>query len=54
MYQLKLASVWAKGQKVEWQLAETLVKTIAENPANYTRLYDNDISVQEKIENDCY
>ena len=31
-------------------LAETLVKTIDENPANYTRLYDNDLSVQEKIE----
>ena len=47
---VELASVWADGAEGGVALAETLVKTIDENPANYTRLYDNDLSVQEKIE----
>ena len=47
---VELASVWADGAEGGVALAETLVKTISENPANYTRLYDNDLSVQEKIE----
>ena len=47
---VELASVWADGAEGGVTLAETLVKTISENPANYTRLYDNDLSVQEKIE----
>lgn len=45
-----MASVWADGVEGGVELAETVVKTIAENPANYKRLYDNDLSVQEKIE----
>ena len=47
---VELASVWADGAEGGVALAETLVNTISENPANYTRLYDNDLSVQEKIE----
>ncbi|CIV97677.1 formate-tetrahydrofolate ligase [Streptococcus pneumoniae] len=47
---VELASVWADGAEGGVALAETVVKTIAENPANYKRLYDNDLSVQEKIE----
>jgi len=47
---VELASVWADGAEGGVALAETLVKTVAENPANYTRLYDNELSVQEKIE----
>ena len=35
---------------VELNLLETLVKTIETSPANYTRLYDNNLSVEEKIE----
>ena len=31
-------------------LAETVVKTIDEKPAHYTRLYDNDSTIEEKIE----
>ena len=38
---VELASVWADGAEGGVSLAETLVKTIDENPANYTRLYDN-------------
>ena len=47
---VELASVWADGAEGGVALAETVVKTIAETPANYKRLYDNDLSVQEKIE----
>ncbi|MDU1702320.1 MAG: formate--tetrahydrofolate ligase, partial [Streptococcus mitis] len=47
---VELASVWADGAEGGVALAETVVKTISENPANYKRLYDNDLSVQEKIE----
>ena len=47
---VELASVWADGAEGGVALAETIVKTIDENPANYKRLYDNDLSVQEKIE----
>ena len=47
---VELASVWANGAEGGVALAETVVKTIAETPANYTRLYDNELSVQEKIE----
>ena len=45
---VELASVWADGAEGGVSLAETLVKTIDENPANYTRLYENELSVQEK------
>ena len=47
---VELASVWADGAKGGVALAETVVKTIAEEPAHYTRLYDNDLSIEEKIE----
>ena len=30
-------------------LAETVVETLETSPANYSRLYDNDLSVEEKI-----
>lgn len=45
----ELASVWAKGAEGGVELAETIVKTIDEKPAHYTRLYDNDLTVEEKI-----
>ena len=47
---VELASVWANGADGGVDLAETLVKTIETSPANYTRLYDNNLSVEEKIE----
>ena len=47
---VELASVWADGAEGGVALAETLVKTIDEEPAHYTRLYDNDLSIEEKIE----
>ena len=47
---VELASVWADGAEGGVSLAETVVKTINEEPAHYTRLYDNDLSIEEKIE----
>lgn len=47
---VELASVWANGADGGVDLAETLVQTIETSPANYTRLYDNNLSVEEKIE----
>ena len=47
---VELASVWADGAEGGVSLAETVVKTIDEEPAHYTRLYDNDLSIEEKIE----
>ena len=46
---VELASVWANGADGGVELAETLVKTIETSPANYTRLYDNNLSVEEKL-----
>lgn len=46
---VELASVWADGADGGLALAETVVETLETNPANYTRLYDNDLSVEEKI-----
>ena len=46
---VELASVWADGADGGLALAETVVETIETNPANYSRLYDNDLSVEEKI-----
>ena len=46
---VELASVWADGADGGIALAETVVETLETSPANYTRLYDNDLSVEEKI-----
>ncbi|EFV99392.1 formate--tetrahydrofolate ligase [Streptococcus australis] len=46
---VELASVWADGADGGLALAETVVKTLETSPANYSRLYDNDLSVEEKI-----
>ena len=46
---VELASVWADGADGGLALAETVVETIETSPANYSRLYDNDLSVEEKI-----
>lgn len=46
---VELASVWADGAYGGLALAETVVETLETSPANYTRLYDNDLSVEEKI-----
>ena len=46
---VELASVWADGADGGVALAETVVETLETSPANYTRLYDNDLSVEEKI-----
>ena len=46
---VELASVWADGADGGLVLAETVVETLETSPANYTRLYDNDLSVEEKI-----
>ena len=46
---VELASVWANGADGGLALAETVVETLETSPANYTRLYNNDLSVEEKI-----
>ena len=46
---VELASVWADGADGGLALAETVVETLETSPANYSRLYDNDLSVEEKI-----
>ena len=46
---VELAGVWADGADGGLALAETVVETLETSPANYTRLYDNDLSVEEKI-----
>ncbi|MFS9221147.1 formate--tetrahydrofolate ligase [Streptococcus australis] len=46
---VELASVWADGADGGLALAETVVEILETSPANYTRLYDNDLSVEEKI-----
>ena len=46
---VELANVWADGADGGLALAETVVETLETSPANYTRLYDNDLSVEEKI-----
>ena len=46
---VELASVWADGADGGLALAETVVETLETSPANYCRLYDNDLSVEEKI-----
>lgn len=46
---VELASVWANGAEGGVDLAETLVETIATNPANYQRLYKADDSLEEKV-----
>ncbi|MDO4666362.1 MAG: formate--tetrahydrofolate ligase [Streptococcus sp.] len=47
---VELASVWANGADGGVALAETLIQTIEDHPANYTRLYDNNATIEEKIE----
>lgn len=46
---VELASVWADGADGGLALVETVVETLETSPANYNRLYDNDLSVEEKI-----
>lgn len=46
---VELASVWADGADGGLAIAETVVETLETSPANYSRLYDNDLSVEEKI-----
>ena len=46
---VELASVWADGADGGLALAETVVETLETSPADYSRLYDNDLSVEEKI-----
>ena len=46
---VELASVWTDGADGGLALAETVVETFETSPANYSRLYDNDLSVEEKI-----
>ena len=46
---VELASVWADGADGGVALAETVVATLETSPASYTRLYDNDLSIEEKI-----
>ena len=46
---VELASVWADGADGGVALAETVVATLETSTASYTRLYDNDLSIEEKI-----
>ena len=46
---VELASVWADGADGGVDLAKTLIKTIEDNPANYTRLYDDSDDLETKI-----
>lgn len=44
-----LASVWAKGAEGGVDLAQTVLDTIERQSANYTRLYDDKQTIEEKI-----
>ena len=44
-----LASVWANGADGGVELAETVVSTIENQPAQYQRLYDDGETIEEKI-----
>lgn len=46
---VELASVWANGADGSVDLANTLINTIENNPSHYKRLYDNNLSVEEKV-----
>ena len=46
---VELASVWANGADGGVDLANTLINTIENNPPHYKRLYDNNLSVEEKV-----
>ncbi|MCB5131883.1 formate--tetrahydrofolate ligase [Streptococcus mutans] len=46
---VELASVWANGADGGVDLANTLINTIENNPSHYKRLYDNNLSVEEKV-----
>ena len=46
---VELASVWANGADGGVDLANTLLNTIENNPSHYKRLYDNNLSVEEKV-----
>ncbi|MGT2667515.1 formate--tetrahydrofolate ligase [Streptococcus rifensis] len=45
-----LTSVWAKGAEGGVALAEALIETLDTKPSNYTRLYQDDESIEAKIE----
>ncbi len=47
---VELASVWAKGAEGGLALAETVVKVIDEDKADYQRLYSDQDSIEEKIQ----
>lgn len=46
---VELASVWANGAEGGIALAETVVKVIEQEKANYQRLYNDQDSVEEKV-----
>ncbi|MFC3932273.1 formate--tetrahydrofolate ligase [Streptococcus dentapri] len=46
----ELASVWAKGAEGGLDLARSLVNVVEAETSNYKTLYDNDASIEEKIE----
>ncbi|KKF44006.1 formate--tetrahydrofolate ligase [Streptococcus uberis] len=46
---VELASVWANGAEGGVALAETVVKVIEQEKANYQRLYNDQDSVEEKV-----
>ncbi|MCK1192573.1 formate--tetrahydrofolate ligase [Streptococcus uberis] len=46
---VELASVWANGAEGGVALAETVVKVIEQEKANYQRLYNDQNSVEEKV-----
>ena len=46
---VELASVWTNGADGGVDLANTLINTIENNPSHYKRLYDNNLSVEEKV-----
>ncbi|MBY5034563.1 formate--tetrahydrofolate ligase [Streptococcus gallolyticus] len=46
---VELASVWANGAEGGVELAQTVVETIENIPTNYTRLYDDNQSIEDKI-----
>ncbi|MFS1664123.1 formate--tetrahydrofolate ligase [Streptococcus sp. zg-JUN1979] len=46
---VELASVWADGAEGGLALAQTVVDTIEQHPATYTRLYSDQDSLEEKV-----
>ncbi len=48
-----ISDVWAKGGEGGEELAEKVIRTLEEKPSEFKLLYDNSLSIKEKIETVC-